>query len=349
MCESQWGAVVMLFLTGFLGLLVFGLTADLFSIFDRADSAETTAEDDITSAMPADATDLFDPAAADDTGSGPTEGTFGDDILWGGTDHDEIDGGGGDDQINGYAGNDILSGGAGSDDMHGGAGDDLLAGGEDIDALSGNDGDDTLLGGAGDDSLMGGMGDDLLDGGEGNDLLQGGSGADILSGGEGDDSLQGGAGADTLFGGQGSDELFGDGGNDVLIGIVPDAETGKADIDTGQDLLNGGRGDDVLVLGSNDFGNGGEGADLFVVGDWIDPAHPATILFEPALDRLALVYDPAAHPDPLVTVEASTTTPDAVWIKLDGFALAEVLHGAGLRAGDIELVTPQGLAAAIGA
>ncbi|MBW6505963.1 MAG: calcium-binding protein [Rhodobacteraceae bacterium] len=337
----------MLFLSGFLGLLLFGLSADLFSIFDKADSAEAGAEDDILQAEPQAAPDLFDPVAPETTMSGPAEGTSGNDILWGGADQDEISGGAGDDQINGYAGDDLLSGGSGSDDMHGGTGDDLLAGGDGIDALSGNDGADTLLGGAGDDSLMGGMGDDLLDGGPGNDLLQGGSGADVLLGGDGDDSLQGGAGADTLSGGLGSDELFGDGGSDVLIGVVPDRVTGLGDFDTGQDLLNGGSGDDLLVLGSNDFGNGGEGSDLFALGDWIDPAHPATILFEPEVDRIALVYDPAAHPDPAVTIETSTT-PDAVWIKLDGFALAEVLHGAGLRAGDIELMTPQALAAMTG-
>ncbi|WP_372840221.1 calcium-binding protein [Phaeovulum sp.] len=328
----------MMLMTGVLGLLLIGFSADVFSFFGTTEETEDE-QDELLPAEVSEGDSELDPKLyAPEVAAAPVEGEdAGDDILWGGEAGDSIDGLGGDDQLNGYGGNDTLSGGAGSDDMHGGTGDDQLSGGAGNDALSGNDGQDTLAGEAGDDTLSGGMGDDILWGGEGADLMLGGSGNDMLAGGAGDDSLQGCDGDDILSGGLGSDELFGDAGNDTLIGRVADPETGRGDIDTGQDLLNGGRGDDVLVLGSNDFGNGGEGADLFAAGDWIDPAHPATILFEPEQDQIVLVYDPGAHPDPQISLEPSTSAPDSIWIKLDGVALVEVLHGAGLNVADIAL------------
>lgn len=336
----------MLLMTSVLGLLLIGLSADLFSFSDEGPASDDEADgaEQIPAEVPG-SSDYFDPDAFAAVTPTAETGTTGDDILWGAEEGDAIAGGDGDDQINGYGGNDTLSGDGGSDDMHGGAGNDLLAGGDGIDALSGNDGADTLQGGAGDDSLMGGMGDDVLDGGGGDDLQQGGSGADTLLGGEGNDSLQGGEDRDVLLGGLGSDELFGDAGDDILDGRVPASGAPLTDTDTGQDLLNGGRGDDLLVLGSNDFGNGGEGADLYAAGDWIDPAHPATILFDPAQDHIALVYDPAVHPAPQVTISPSDSAPGAVWISLDGVALAQVLNGAGLSVADIALMTPDALAA----
>lgn len=345
-CKCEWGAAAMLLMTSVLGLLLIGLSADLFSFSDEEPVAEGGPDggEQVPAEVPG-SNDYFDPNEFAAVAPVAETGTSGEDILWGAGAGDSIAGGDGDDQINGYGGNDTLSGDGGSDDMHGGAGDDLLAGGEGIDALSGNDGADTLLGGDGNDSLMGGMGDDWLEGGAGDDLQQGGSGADTLLGGDGNDSLQGGEDRDVLHGGLGSDEFFGDAGNDILDGRVPAPGAPQTDLDTGQDLLNGGRGDDLLVLGSNDFGSGGEGADLFAAGDWIDPAHPATILFDPTQDQIALVYDPAMHPSPQVAISPSDAAPDAVWISLDGVALVHVLNGAGLSAADIALMTPDALAA----
>lgn len=332
------GARKMMVLSGLFGLLLLGFSLDALASFDSGTGTgapDDAAPDLAPAGTGADgATDLLDDPPSD-----------GADILWGGDGADSIVGGGGDDQINGYGSDDTLLGGDGADSLHGGAGNDRLLGGPGNDALSGEDGGDSLFGDAGGDHLAGYFGDDLLDGGEGADLLQGGAGADTLLGGAGNDSLQGGEGADSLSGGTGSDELFGDAGNDLLDGRVPDPETGAGDTDTGQDLLNGGRGNDTLILGSNDLGHGGEGADLYALGGWIDPAAPATIVFDPAEDHIALVYDPATHANPLVTLEPSATAPDAVWVLLDGVPLAEVLHGAGLTAADIALLTPEVFAA----
>jgi serralysin len=66
----------------------------------------------------------------------------------------------------------------------------------------------------------------------------GGSGADSMLGNAGNNLLFGNAGADTLSGGAGSDNLYGDAGNDMLIA------------DGSGDYLNGGDGNDVILLGS---------------------------------------------------------------------------------------------------
>jgi serralysin len=66
----------------------------------------------------------------------------------------------------------------------------------------------------------------------------GGNGADSVLGNAGNNLLFGNAGADTLDGGAGSDNLYGDAGNDMLIA------------DGSGDYLNGGDGDDVILLGS---------------------------------------------------------------------------------------------------
>ncbi|KRE16519.1 hypothetical protein ASE63_14955 [Bosea sp. Root381] len=163
-----------------------------------------------------------------------------------------------------------------------GAGDDTLTATEVeddlvVDAGSGND---IVRTGSGDDLVRGGAGDDLLDGGEGDDVLQGGEGNDRLIGGLGDDFLFGGAGNDTLVGGEGNDLLDGGEGIDTAdysaetSGITVDLSTGKATgadigLDTLQGIENviGGSGDDVLI--GNDQANvlnGGAGNDRIVIG-----------------------------------------------------------------------------------
>lgn len=76
-----------------------------------------------------------------------------DNILTGGSGHDEIRGGGGNDILKGGAGNGILNGGDGNDD------------------LDGQEGTEKLFGGAGDDILRAGHGYDRLNGGTGNDTF----------------------------------------------------------------------------------------------------------------------------------------------------------------------------------
>ncbi|MFC3631212.1 calcium-binding protein [Paracoccus angustae] len=89
-------------------------------------------------------------------------GGDGNDRLWGGFGHDELEGGNGHDR---------LWGGFGHDELEGGRGNDRLAGGS---------GNDDLEGGLGNDVLAGGTGRDHLEGGVGNDILTGGSGADVF-------------------------------------------------------------------------------------------------------------------------------------------------------------------------
>ncbi|VDC23723.1 Hemolysin, chromosomal [Pseudogemmobacter humi] len=245
-------------------------------------------------------------------------GTGGDDLLDGSGAGDAISGGEGDDQINARGGDDTISGGGGADIVHAGEGDDLVSGGAGDDSLYGEDGNDTLSGDDGDDWLAGGQGDDLLTGGEGNDSLLGGSGNDTLYGGEGDDWLAGGEGDDLLTGGAGADTLDGGAGNDTLYGAFPEGD------DAETDFLNGGEGDDQLWLGAGDYGHGGGGADEFILTQWLGEGGFATISdYDTAEDQIVLVYDPAAHPDPAISVQPTGDGSGSL-IMLDGFVLAEV-------------------------
>ncbi|SDD29799.1 calcium-binding protein [Nocardioides lianchengensis] len=113
---------------------------------------------------------------------------------------------------------------------------------EDGDCVLAGDGDDELRGGTGSDYLGAGDGVDLADGGDGNDLVLGDAGTDVLLGGPHHDVLVGGIGDDHLVGGNGDDRLRGNEGADDLVG---GSETpGARD---GQDVLLGGRDEDVLV------------------------------------------------------------------------------------------------------
>lgn len=165
--------------------------------------------------------------------------------------------------------------------------DNLIAGTVADDVISGLAGDDTLLGGAGNDSLYGGLGNDHLHLDAGNDLLDGGGGVDeiVVSGtraatidlsltqaqstGYGLDrilnieNVTGGAGADRLLGSDQANRLMGLGGNDVLRGRAgDDVLTGGG----GSDKLYGGEGNDTLSLDlGNDVIQGGDGQDWLVV------------------------------------------------------------------------------------
>ncbi|MEH2289026.1 MAG: calcium-binding protein [Nostoc sp.] len=170
--------------------------------------------------------------------------------------------------------NDVVNGQAGNDKIDGLSGNDLLRGGT---------GHDTLIGGKGDDSLQGGEGDDLLKGGEGNDSLQGGEGDDFLWGDAGNDNLFGGTDNDTLFGGSGDDRLdvgssnldffvggnhllSGDNGNDTLSASGYDNRYDMNNYSSGNNTLNGGAGDDYLIVNfskGNNLLNGDDGNDTF--------------------------------------------------------------------------------------
>ena len=206
-----------------------------------------------------------------------TSGTY-DDTLLGTHENDRIFGGLGDDSIRAGAGNDILIGGEGHDTLDGGSGSDT-ASYEDATAgivlrLSGNylpgeTQEDTLIsieniiGTAFNDRIEGDASDNILQGGGGNDTLSGSGGNDSLFGGDGNDSLSasggdvyhttsnlfdGGAGNDTITSTGGNDTVFGGDGDDLVyysgngIGIFPTT------FRYGVASLNGGAGNDTLVI-----------------------------------------------------------------------------------------------------
>jgi Ca2+-binding RTX toxin-like protein len=216
-------------------------------------------------------------------------GNAGNDTLTGGSGRDILNGGNGDDSASGGEGDDILTGGSGNDSFSGDAGNDFL---------NGNAGNDSLFGGFGDDTLLGGRGTDLLDGGDGSDVVhgQGGSGDTVAGGGGGADSLRGDSSDTLLDGPSGStpgDSGSGGGGvsGTTLTVALPSAGGafnvlvangqiqvtpsggGAALIDevfAGIDdiIINGGTGDDVVVLDATLAGyagqltfNGGAGND----------------------------------------------------------------------------------------
>ncbi|MEH2420563.1 MAG: calcium-binding protein [Nostoc sp.] len=170
--------------------------------------------------------------------------------------NDVVNGQGGNDKIDGLSGNDLLRGSTGNDTLIGGKGDDSLNGGE---------GNDLLKGGEGDDSLEGGEGDDLLSGDAGNDTLLGGTDNDTLLGGTGDDRLiVGSSNLDFLGGNQ---LLSGDDGNDTLSASGYETRSsGNNYYSSGNNTLNGGAGDDYLIVNfskGNNLLNGGDGNDTF--------------------------------------------------------------------------------------
>jgi Ca2+-binding RTX toxin-like protein len=95
--------------------------------------------------------------------------------------------------------------------------------------------------------------------------VAGGDGADTIFGGSGNDSLSGGAGGDLIGGNAGNDTVDGDNGFDTLRGDDGTDLAGDPD----QDLLRGGRQDDLIVLAAAataDSVQGGAGFDFVLQG-----------------------------------------------------------------------------------
>ena len=182
-------------------------------------------------------------------------GDAGNDRLFGGNGDDTLHGNGDDDYLSGGNGDDHLDGGTENDFIYGGRGDDFMSGYTGNDRLLGGSGNDLMLGGDGADTLYGHAGNDTLLAGRGNDRAYGGSGNDALDGNDGDDFLDGGAHADLVFGGDGFDFVYGGDGDDIVGGGYLDlASDGTVSIgnqrDYNADKLQGGRGEDVLIIQS---------------------------------------------------------------------------------------------------
>lgn len=227
----------------------------------------------------------------------PYFGGDNDDEIEGNSDDNIILAGGGGDNVSGGAGNDLISGEAGNDNIEGNAGNDLIFGAAGDDEIAGNEGNDVMVGNGGDDILNGGAGADTVEGGSGNDELFLGAGDDesgTLTGNDepddalssflqvGDDLVHGGQGNDQIFDRRGANALFGDAGDDYVDALD--------DGDVSPDTVDGGAGDDRVVVDDGDTVTGGEGDDSFIV--WRFEAEDNDVVtvtdFNPETDRLSL-------------------------------------------------------------
>lgn len=122
---------------------------------------------------------------------------------------------------------------------------------------------------------------DVIDAGEGNDYVWAGRGADYIIGGGGDDRLAGLGGNDLILGGDGKDVIYGDdwarmrleavysSREGEVYGFLPRDEALKSPVLHGNDVIDGGAGDDeVWGDGGDDVILGGSGKDV-LYGDGV--------------------------------------------------------------------------------
>lgn len=329
--QGRIGVTVMLEIFGLVAALFAGLLADTFrSGAEAEDALPPETDDDATQPVgfalgDGGAYSTDQPRAAD-----PNQTLTGDqanDILSSNGGDDQIWGGAGEDALTGRAGDDSITAGDGDDEAYGGDGKDFIMAGDGNDSVYGEAGNDIINGEGHDDMIYAGQGDDDVTGGAGADQIFGGEGADVLSGDMGNDAIDGGFGNDLVAGGAGADELFGGAGDDTIWGQSAGAQ------DTDADFLNGGDGNDYLVLGQNDWGNGGAGADTFAVTDF--GANAQIVDFDPAQDQLLIQYDPEQIGDPVVTVQIGDG--GETLVLLNGNLVASLTNGAGLEAGQISV------------
>lgn len=215
----------------------------------------------------------------------------------------------------------------------------LLEGTNSADNISGTNGPDILSGENGADRLDGQSGVDYILGGGGDDTLFGQDGNDSLFGSAGNDELRGGAGDDTLLGASGNDSLYGGAGNDELVGAdIHNRDLEVADryspeepssplvfeepTDEEANLLDGGDGDDCLLMGEGDTAIGGAGSDHFEVGHWVEDAAnvPVVTDFDYAEDTLWVYYLKGTAP-PSITLGSEA---DDTLVYADGQLVVRV-------------------------
>ncbi|MGH1370092.1 MAG: calcium-binding protein [Maritimibacter sp.] len=287
-------------------------------------------------------------ALADDAETGTGEGTLSD---WDGTpvlqtegDVNVVDGG---------AGNDVITTGDEAAYAFGGTGDDTLSAGEGAAALFGGAGNDTLAGSAAQTYLDGGEGDDTLQGGAGDEVLRGGAhGADDADT-QDDDTIDGGAGDDRISGGFGADTLSGGDGDDVIDhhGRAEQEVHGEHQefgwhIDGATDTLDGGAGDDTLIIDSEDTATGGSGMDTFwLYNDGMSESVAQITDFENGIDTLRITLDPeGAWGDMEVAVTPSLDGLDGI-VSVNGETMAILRGGASATTGDIYVELGQNITA----
>ena len=266
--------------------------------------------------------------------------------------HDDIDGngsgtladfdgtpilsGGGVTVVEGGAGDDAILGGDGALYGFGGEGDDILVAADGVAALFGGTGDDILAASLADAFLDGGLGDDMIAGGAGNDVLSGGAHVADSAGAQDDDRISGGGGDDDIRGGFGADVLIGGSGDDVIdhLGRVEEDVVWEKTlfdwhVDGAQDRLDGGTGNDTLIMGREDIATGGEGTDSFIL--YFDDTQGAGFAeitdFVSGTDFLRVELNPeGGYTAPDVAVSASDDGQDGV-VTVDGQVVA-ILRGA---------------------
>lgn len=248
--------------------------------------------------------------------------------------------------------------------IDGGAGDDEITLGNGAGYAFGGEGDDTLIAGEGKAALFGGEGDDAIkgdanglglwaDGGTGHDTITGGRGEDTLHGGghsadgegKGDDDLiNGGAGDDLIAGGYGADTLIGGAGDDVInhLGrLEEEIHWERHDfswhIDNDADALDGGEGNDTLIMDRADTATGDAGADVFwVYFDGASGEGAAQITdFTIGEDFLRVTLNPMMdHGDMNVDVNPSDDGQDGI-VRVNGETVAVLQGTPGASAADV--------------
>jgi Ca2+-binding RTX toxin-like protein len=221
-----------------------------------------------------------------------------------------------------------------------------------------------VLGGAGNDGVFNMGGPLEFDGGSGADLLEfpafAGSAADEFSGGPGRDfvyytvrtapqsislddvandgaagehdnihsdveGVEGGDGNDTITGSPGADFLSGRGGNDTILGLGgDDVLDGAGNGSCAHDDVDGGAGDDTLILEGNTSAEGGSGDDRFSPGG-----------------GACTGPDTAAGGSGVDTADFSSASGYDIWVSLDDVA-DDGVDGLDDFGSDIENITAGG-------
>ncbi|MCI2399851.1 calcium-binding protein [Aliiroseovarius subalbicans] len=238
--------------------------------------------------------------------------------------------------VDGGDGDDAISTGDEAAYAFGGDGDDTIDVGEGAAAVFGGDGADTITGGDGAAAYLdGGAGNDTITGGDADEIIKGGVHVDgseepdddVIDGGGGNDDISGGLGADTLLGGDGDDMIDHKGVMDEDTGAERHAFSWH--IDDKVDTLDGGAGNDTLVIDRADTATGGTGNDVFWL--YFDEAsgagHAEVTDFEIGEDFLRVQLNPSlTYGDIILDVQPSEDGEDGV-VTVNGDIVA-VLHGA---------------------
>lgn len=234
----------------------------------------------------------------------------------------------------GGSGHDTLAAGNGASALFGGTGNDMFSAGQTATFMDGGDGDDALLGGARDDVIFGGAhddakgtthDDDLISGGGGNDLIAGGYGADVLDGGHGDDVI----------------DHLGHAGDAVAW------ERHEFDwhIDSAQDDLSGGTGDDTLIMDRKDVAEGGEGTDTFWVYFDVDDGEGFAEIadFRPGQEVLRITLNPEFDlGGAKIRVGPAENGEDGV-VTLDDQIVARLRGAANITPADVVVEAPSNI------